>query len=57
MIAPRYALVTPGNIGRMRVADDLYRFRTGDLATVARALAVSVASLALAASVERVGDG
>ncbi len=55
VIAPRYTLVVPGDIERTRVADDLHRFGPGDLATVANALALSVASLALAASVGRAG--
>lgn len=46
VVAPRYALVAPGDIERVVVADDLYAFHPSDLATVADILSRSLDRMA-----------
>ena len=45
VVAPRYALVAPGDIERVTVADDLFKFHPCDLAKVAGALSRSLGVL------------
>ncbi len=57
VVAPRYSLLTPGDVERVTVAEDLFHFGPGDLADVARALALSVGSLAVVAAAGRLRSG
>ena len=57
VISPRYSLVTPGDVERVIGAEDLFRFGPGDLADVARALALTVDSLAVVAAAGRLRSG
>ena len=50
VVPPRYALVTPGDVERVVVAEDLHRFRPRDLPRVAGALALGMERLVRAAT-------
>ena len=57
VIAPRYALVTPGDIERVVAVDDLFKFHPADFVTIAKAVALALDALRVGSVMARLDEG
>lgn len=57
VVAPRYALVTPGDIERFVPVDDLFKFHPADFVTVAKAVALALDALTVGSVMARLDKG